>query len=136
MSDPSPRRDNVRAWLEKAAQDLRLVDLAASAAGVNEPLVFHCQQAVEKYLKGLLIAFDVEPQRTHDLGLLLRACRDAGIPDTDQIAEAQALARFAVETRYPGMAPPVSDERAAFARRVAHAVRDFVLAHLPFSLDA
>jgi HEPN domain-containing protein len=38
-------------------------------------ICFHCQQAVEKYLKGFLILYDVESERTHDLNLLCGLCK-------------------------------------------------------------
>ena len=74
MSESTQRRDNVQAWLRLAAQDLRAVDHLPADGNVNETRAFHCQQAVEKYLKGLLVAFDVDPERTHDIGLLLGKC--------------------------------------------------------------
>ena len=135
MSDNEQRRVNVEAWLQKADQDIRAADRLPAGADLNEPRVFHCQQAVEKYLKGMLIALDVEPERTHDIRLLLQACRDVGIADTSRIMEAEILSGFAVEARYPGMGPPVTDDLAESARRIAGEVRDFVLTRLPFSLD-
>ena len=54
MHDPAIVED-VRAWLAKAAADLRAgeVDLAASPP-LLEDVLFHCQQAAEKALKAFL----------------------------------------------------------------------------------
>jgi HEPN domain-containing protein len=47
----------VRSWLKKAAGDLRGadIDLAASPPFI-EDMLFHCQQAAEKSMKGFLTA--------------------------------------------------------------------------------
>lgn len=49
------KRDEVTAWFQKAANDLRGadIDLAASPPLIEDAL-FHCQQAAEKALKGYL----------------------------------------------------------------------------------
>lgn len=58
----------VEAWFNKAEHDListqRLLEI--------EPMIldnacFHCQQAIEKYLKGYLIYNGFEIERTHDV---------------------------------------------------------------------
>lgn len=53
------RAADARAWLEKATLDLRSAeaDLAARPAIIGDAL-FHCQQGVEKALKGLLAWHD------------------------------------------------------------------------------
>ncbi|MSP87542.1 MAG: HEPN domain-containing protein [Alphaproteobacteria bacterium] len=72
MSDREREQWNeARAWIGKADEDLRA---AAIVLGVTSPLsgiaAFHCQQAVEKLMKGLLAAVGIDPPRSHDLGLL------------------------------------------------------------------
>lgn len=56
--DPA-RVADTRAWLGRAATDLRAaaLDLGADPP-ILEDLVFHCQQAVEKAMKGLLAWHD------------------------------------------------------------------------------
>jgi HEPN domain-containing protein len=55
MQPDAVRRADTLAWLRKAEGDLRAaaVDLGADPPLVDDAL-FHCQQAVEKALKGLL----------------------------------------------------------------------------------
>ena len=63
---------DVKEWLRYADMDI------LSANHLNEiqypkPLeiiCYHCQQAAEKMLKALLLAYDGELQKTHDLGVL------------------------------------------------------------------
>jgi hypothetical protein len=54
------------AWLAKARLDLLVCDnLTTQDADVWEAVAFHCQQAVEKALKAVLVRHQVEsPRRT------------------------------------------------------------------------
>ena len=65
----------VRSWLKKAAGDLRGadIDMAASPPFI-EDMLFHCQQAAEKTMKGFLTAHDRIFRKTHDLDELASAC--------------------------------------------------------------
>jgi HEPN domain-containing protein len=98
---------------------------------VAEIITFHCQQAVEKYLKAFLAAHRILIQKTHDLPKLygeVKKIKDFGF-DTDVLAE---LTNLYIENRYPfgavfmaGGNPP-SDEDAqaflSFARTVAQTI--------------
>ena len=59
-------------WLRKADADMNLAEHLVSE-GVNFPsaITFHCQQAVEKYLKALLTWWDIEFPKTHVLAKLI-----------------------------------------------------------------
>jgi len=59
---------DTRAWLARARDDLRgaEIDLAAVPPLLGDA-AFHCQQAVEKALKALLVWHDRPFRRTHDL---------------------------------------------------------------------
>ena len=60
----------------------------------------HCQQAVEKALKGLLVVAEREVPRVHDLSRLYVLARDAMPVDLDlQVLE--LANQFYIETRYP-----------------------------------
>jgi HEPN domain-containing protein len=89
-------------WLNIADQDL-----AAATVLVEEhlfaPAIFHCQQAVEKYLKALWVEQHTEgiPPRIHDLTDLLTEL-DLDLPDWQMFLE--RLSRQAVESRYVGPA--------------------------------
>jgi len=62
---------------------------------------FQAQQAVEKGIKGLLIYYGVEPEKTHNLYVLLLTLEKHAKID-DEIKEILKLQNFAVQTRYPG----------------------------------
>jgi len=75
MPPDQTRRDDTRAWLSRAAADLRA---AANELTAEDPVtgdtVFHCQQAVEKAMKAFLTWHDVPFRKTHDLGVLGTQC--------------------------------------------------------------
>jgi len=53
--DKPPSESPEKEWIEKADHDLKVVELIlADPEGPLDVASFHCQQAAEKYLKGLL----------------------------------------------------------------------------------
>nr|WP_318659501.1 HEPN domain-containing protein [uncultured Treponema sp.] len=66
-----------------------------------EIICYHCQQASEKMLKALVLAFDGELQKTHDLGLLAEQISNfITVPD-EILNTADALTPYGVKIRYP-----------------------------------
>lgn len=66
-----------------------------------EIICFHCHQAAEKFLKGILVAFDVEPEKTHDLSKLTATLK-AYLPVPKEFSDFEkTLTQFGVRTRYP-----------------------------------
>jgi len=61
-------------WVEKASRDIRMAKLAINEEPYDEA-AFHCQQAVEKALKTLLVAYRIKPPKTHSLERLLALLR-------------------------------------------------------------
>jgi len=63
-------------WIEKADGDLLVAHhISETMRPVSTEIVcFHCQQAVEKYLKAFLVYNDQEPPKTHELTELIRQC--------------------------------------------------------------
>ena len=54
-------RQLVRQWLDKATADFEAAEqLSAQGGRFREIVAFHCRQAVEKYLKALLVQRQVE----------------------------------------------------------------------------
>ena len=127
----------LREWIEKADADLRVAELMAAEAALNlrirEIVGFHCQQAVEKYLKALLTRCQIEFPKTHDietlLGLLERVDRSSG----EAMREADWLSPFGVKVRYPGDAPEMLPGDEAKALDLAHCVKRVVSSNLGVS---
>ena len=70
MSGPDPADvwDEVVGWLRVAEADRRAATVCMdSGPPLLEVAAFHCQQAVEKLLKGFLVHASVDFTKTHDL---------------------------------------------------------------------
>ena len=59
-------------WFEKAIQDLRGAEILMEHDGGNDLVAFHCQQAMEKALKGWLLKNTGELLEGHSLVFLCR----------------------------------------------------------------
>lgn len=87
------------AWWRKTLDDL---EVAKRTADLPFACCFHCQQAVEKALKALLVLHQIDFQKLHDIGQLLDLLRRTpAAPEEAETAGLESLTRFAVETRYP-----------------------------------
>jgi HEPN domain-containing protein len=89
-------------WLKKADNDLKVVEHELSLPEeevVKDVACFHCQQAVEKYLKAYLIFHKVEFPRTHNIEYLLEQA--ANIDDDFSDIDVDELSDFGVDIRYP-----------------------------------
>ena len=98
--------DEPREWLNRARSNLALAKARPSETYL-EDLCFEAQQAAEKALKAMLIAAGVAFPYVHDLAHLLTVLEKAGTQIPDAIRGVESLTRYAVITRYPGLAEPV-----------------------------
>ena len=89
----------VKDWIEKAEKDIKAVEKLKDDEDITEIVCFHCQQAVEKYLKALLIYNDEEVQKTHNVDFLLNKCKIYNKELEKFIGN--ALSDYAVDLRYP-----------------------------------
>lgn len=89
-------------WFIKAEEDLNLVLKLLKDEDANQftaSIGFHCQQAIEKFLKAFLVYNQKEFKRTHDLNLFRNLCSEI---DSDfAILEFGELIEFAVDYIYP-----------------------------------
>jgi HEPN domain-containing protein/predicted nucleotidyltransferase len=91
-------------WLAHARSDLASAKiLRANPDILPEQAGFHAQQAVEKAVKAVLLARNVDIPYTHDLQDLVEEITGRGMAVPDEVTEAKALTRFAVEMRYPSL---------------------------------
>ncbi len=92
----------VKEWLHKAKNDLGIAKLAIdNDAEYTDAICFHCQQAVEKYLKAYLIDQDIKFKKTHSISYLLDLMNDIENISVDLYEKAELLESYAVEIRYP-----------------------------------
>lgn len=86
-------------WTIKADKDIKTVEIMKDIGDVTEIVCFHCQQAVEKYLKALLIKNNKEVTKTHNIDFLLQQCIEINSIFEEYIGN--SLSEYAVDTRYP-----------------------------------
>lgn len=106
--------EKVDEWIRKAEGDFRtaLREFAATDESACDAVCFHAHQCIEKLMKAVLVARDVQPPRTHNL-LFLDDLLCHEISGWSTLTEdIEWLTRGGVGFRYPG----------AFATR-SHAAR-------------
>ena len=100
-------------WFEKAAHDLRGAEILMEHDGGNDLVAFHCQQAMEKMLKGWLLKTTGELLDGHSLVFLCRKATAAGAPLKGNLRDCAYVNQFYIETRYPSDSyMPVSEGEA------------------------
>jgi len=113
-------------WFKKAAEDL----LAANHMFYNmqprllEIACYHCQQAVEKALKGFLIVKGIEPPKTHNLNKLCLMCMEYDQLFGEWQDTCRELTAYAASTRYPDCVE-ITDEDTYFAIEEADEIYKF-----------
>lgn len=92
--------------LSLAREDLAAAEALDRAERVSDaPVGFHAQQAVEKALKAAIASRDQDFPFTHDIGLLMQLCEDAGLELPADLSEADRLTPYAAAIRY-GLGDP------------------------------
>lgn len=117
----------VNAWFNKAEKDLTTVEHEFFFDDpVYETICFHCQQAVEKFLKGYLIYLEIGYQKTHEIGELVSICerKDRGITHLKE--DADKLTDYAVEIRYPDDYYEIHENDAKEAFEIAKEVKAYI----------
>jgi HEPN domain-containing protein len=110
-----------REWLNRARSNLALAK--NDAIGVfPEDLCFEAQQAAEKAVKAVFVHRGVSFPYIHDLDQLLNRLERSGVKIPKYVKQADDLSHFAVVTRYPGLAGPVTKRQYSRAVRIAGAV--------------
>lgn len=87
-------------WLRFARNDLNLAKQAAASNELGGLAAFHCQQAVEKSLKALLVLAGAQPPRVHDLLRLWKLVHPVYrlAEDLELLGD---IGEFYVDGRYP-----------------------------------
>lgn len=113
--------DDPRAWLNRAKGNLALAKSGITEAYL-EDLCFEAQQAAEKAIKAVMIRRNIEFPYVHDLARLLSILEAQGESVPLMVRKAEELTRYALITRYPGFARPVSAQEHAEAVAIAEEV--------------
>ncbi len=133
MAPDEARTEDVRAWLQRAALDLRAAEhgMTAPEAGLRSDVVFHAQQAAEKAFKAFLAWHDVPFRKTHNLEELGRTCVSLDATLRAIVDQAAPLSEYAWRFRYPGEPSEPSREEAEEALDTAREVFQMLATRLP-----
>jgi HEPN domain-containing protein len=124
-------RELVGQWIRKAESDCEAAShLLPEGERFRGIIAFHCQQAVEKYLKAFLVLHQVEFPKTHDIGKLLGWVAGIDAPLAEALRDADSLTPFGVEVRYPTDAPELLPGGETTALDIARRVKAAVMARL------
>jgi HEPN domain-containing protein len=102
-------------WVKKAEEDFLVVSqlMRRKKPGAFNPVCFHCQQCVEKYLKARLIEAGLIFPKTHDLLKLLVQLQTVEPLWMSYELAAKDLTSYAVSFRYPGENATLAEARLA-----------------------
>lgn len=101
--------NDAREWLNRAKSNL--AQEKTKTEGIYlEDLCFNAQQCAEKAIKALLIELGLKFPYTHNVTELLTLVEKSGQKIPEEIKRAGILSDYAVESRYPGIFEPVTEE--------------------------
>lgn len=119
-----------RAWIAKAESDIKNIENNLRYVEEEIPIdtvCFHCQQAVEKYLKAYLTKKNISFPHTHNLGSLVYLAESIDSSFSEILEKAETLSPFAVEIRYPDYSDiPSAEECKEFYQTVIE-IKEFIL---------
>lgn len=117
----------INSWINKANKDLLSAKHELSFSDVvTETVCFHCQQAVEKYLKAYLVFLGISFAKTHEIGELITKCENKDKDVSVFKEEADKLTDYAIEIRYPDdwYEPTLNEAKEAFT--IARKIKEFI----------
>lgn len=95
-----------------------------------EIICYHCQQSAEKYLKGYLVLYGMNPPKTHDLDELCKLCIELSNTFKDLVDHCSDLTAYGVQPRYP-FELMLEEQDMRQALNSAKAIRDYVVTLVP-----
>ena len=118
----------IKEWIEKADHDLGTAKVIyLQIPEYFDIIAYHCQQAVEKYLKALVINIEIYPPRTHNLMQLLDILTNNYEISNSLYAKAAILNNFSTEIRYPNKTIYLSPEDLKTGIEISEEFRKFVI---------
>ena len=127
------KRSLVHNWLMKSRRDLLSAKrLARGADPYFDTAIYHCQQSVEKAVKGWLVFHDRSFEKTHDLRLLVTQASEVDGKFSNWLDVAVQVSPYATAYRYPGEAlEPTEDEYKPPSKPPASFMNSFALCFQP-----
>ncbi|GHV06614.1 hypothetical protein FACS189485_15430 [Spirochaetia bacterium] len=118
-------KELVKSWFFYADKDIAIASELITNPDLTNGVAFHCQQAIEKYLKAFIVEHDIKFLRIHDLIRLYELTqnvKDLGL-DREKLRE---ITEVYTDERYPGdigLLPngiPTEEEARAFLEFAKH----------------
>ncbi len=124
----SEKDELINGWIDKADHDLGPAKLFyIHIPQYFDTIAFHCQQAAEKYLKAVLVHFDIEFERSHNLIYLLDLL-SAQLKISEQTYDKAILLNgFSVQIRYPDKSIYLTKEELETSVQLAQEFRHFAI---------
>ena len=118
-------------WFYFADADLDSAFILKNAHRKHDAIIcYHCQQAVEKYLKAFLCYNGLIPPKIHVLETLCALCSEFDASFNEIAKECAYLSPFAVHARYP-LEMEITNANTVKSLEIVQKIRDFpVLAGL------
>jgi len=130
------KRSLVHRWLTKARRDLLSAKrLARGSDPYLDTAVYHCQQCVEKSIKGWLVYHDQTFEKTHDLRLLVTLASEIEPDFNEWLDVAEMISPYATSYRYPGEMLEPSEDEFKQTYKAAAGFYDFICSLLPIELS-
>lgn len=93
---------NTKEWIQKSKEDLQAAKVLVEKKLLPWIVCFHCQQAIEKYLKALQIIYLKDYQKSHDL-LKIFQTLEQFISNQDIKENLSSISDFYIASRYPSL---------------------------------
>lgn len=120
--------EEIKEWIEKADHDLGSAKIIyIHLPDYFDTIAFHCQQAVEKYIKAILVFHRIEFQRSHDLVYLLELLSRQIEIDEIKFRKAFTLNNYAVQIRYPNKNVKLTISELELAIQISEEFQQFSL---------
>lgn len=118
-------------WLNAAYDDLRAAKALSADDTLNNATAFHCQQCVEKALKGFILSRTGNGVDGHNLTWLCRRATELDKRFSQWIDESAKLNKYYIETRYPTDIPTeIEDSYIPRVVAMAEEVFDYIVDRL------
>lgn len=120
------KKEIIGEWIEKADHDLGTAKIIYLQIPTYHDIIsFNCQQAVEKYIKAILLLNDIEFIKSHNLIYLLNLLPFKISDEDKKYKNAAFLNNFSVEFRYPNETIKLTNEDIEIAIYIAEDFRKF-----------
>jgi HEPN domain-containing protein len=119
---------HINQWISIAEEDLRVAEFTfqMQSSIPYRMIAFHAQQAAEKFLKALLLYYNIDFPFTHDLRKLIELI-PADLNLNEKLESIIILTDYAVNRRYPDFYKNLTEAEAREAVNLSKFTRDTIL---------